>query len=230
MSDRTKINPGVPRFAITETVYVRVSAIKGYIEPVLIHSINYNPTINQYVYTLKQPFNDPVKFLPAVLTESEIITLCEALDLQISVLKLELSQMQQKQSTNCASFVEPISAGPIVKDDGRVQPPKPMFSFNEVVYLIESAKAVGRLEAFRVNGLRWENSVSQWVYTFDIQPRPERNTTVGDRDDMRRGFGIYYSEPELCHFCTAVNSAVQFLVRAVNLAEQRRVSLCASSS
>ena len=230
--DRTVLRPGIPRFAINEVAFPRVSATKGYIEPLKISDIQFSPADNQYCYQfLKSHSGDKRKEVhPINLPESELVTLCEAFDLQIPVLERELADMEQKLVENCSGTGEldlkPNTPQP-TEDKTKITPPNPRYGHNEVVYLRESAEVTGCLEAFRIDNLRWSNDIGEWLYVFLIRPRPRRNMTVGDRDDMRRSSTIFYPESQLCQLCEATQLAVEFLERAVARARLRKQSLCA---
>ena len=232
MSDRTVLRPVAPRFGINEIVYSGVSATHGYVEPLRIANIDFDVQFGLYRYsfyfgTLVE--RDKAKLLPITLLESELITLCEALDVQISVLERELSDAQKKLSNFCPEeLIQPAPETPNEKN-GITTPKAPRFGYNEVVYLIESAETTGSLEAMRIDNLSWDNSIGEWIYTFRILPRPRRNTTVGDRNDLRRGSIIMMVESQLCKICEALPLVVNFLVVAVNRAKLRRESLCGGS-
>jgi len=228
-TNRTILNPPIPRFAINEVSYSRISATKGFVEPLKIARIEFSPQSNEYQYQFYRglPGYRSTEVLDFTLLESEMATLCEALVLQVSVLERELEAMRLQQSSNCSTtepLVAPDTPQPI-RIKTQVIPPKPRFGVNQVVYLKETAEVVGRLEAYRVDGIRWDD-INQWLYVFEIRPRPRRNTTVGDRDDLRRGSVIFYPESQLCLLCEAIPLAVAFLERALTRARLRQQAYC----
>lgn len=231
--DRTVLKPGTPLFAIRETVYSRIAAIKGFVEPLVIVGIEFDPATAGYVYsftrTTKLYSNRDQRLLPIKLYEPEILTLCEALDLQISVLSRELIESRRQFELNCLQAeVKPPPQTPVVSGDLSLPPP-PRFGYNQVVYLRETAETVGRLEAFRINKFVWSDSVGQWIYTFHIKRRPGRTMTVGDRDDMSREFDLRYPEADLCLICEASPSVVKFAELALRRAQGRKIAYCPSS-
>lgn len=94
--NRTVLKKGAPRFAINETAYIRASSTRGFIEPVFLVGVDFDPGRADYLYTWQNGNGPGSKQSPVQLYESEIITLCEALDIQISVLTRELSEQQVK--------------------------------------------------------------------------------------------------------------------------------------
>lgn len=231
--DRTVLRPPQPAFAVNEIAYARVSATKGYVEPLRIAGVAFDAAANQYKYTFRLDPIGPGKFttdkprlMPITLHESELINLCEALDIQIGVLERELAKAEQQLATVCnASEIQPETEHPI-EIKSTVQPPRPRFGHYEVVYLTESAQTVGRLEAYRIDDLKWDNNLREWLYFFHIRPRPRRSTTVVDREDLRHGSIISYPESQICKVCEALPLVVKSLQIAVQRAKFRRGSLC----
>lgn len=230
MGNRTVLKKGKPRFAIRETAYARASATRGFIEPIFIVGIDFEPGRADYLYTWQNGNGPGSKISPVQLYESELIVLCEALDIQISVLNRELSEQQVRLQSICPN-------GPIVAptqipsiDGDQITPPAPRFGVNDVVYLLESAEVVGRLEAFRINDISWDNSFRQWKYIMIVKPRPGKTMTIGDRGDMTHNLSIGYPESQLGAVCEALPLAVKFLQRALNKAVTRRSTFCPGSS
>lgn len=236
--DRTVIRPTKPRYSINEIVYSKISAKKGFIEPFKVANIEFVPSKSQFEYSF---FRDAklgsnrfkgksIEFLPITLLEEELLTLCEALDIHIEVISRDLAAMRTKLEENCISSdgeEKPEIATPI-RNNNLITPPEPRFGIREVVYLKETAQAVGRLEAMRIDNLKWDKSVNEWLYIFQIRPRPRRNTTVGDREDLRRGSVVAYPESQLCLICEALPVAVNFLEIALQRSQFKRESLCGS--
>jgi hypothetical protein len=236
MADRTILKPLRPRFAIGEVVYSAISAKKGFIEPLTVAKVEFLPARNQYNYS----FSDKSRFtirggkkerlMPITLLESELITLCYALDTQISVIQREYDQMSIRLNENCeGQEVDRTAVRKPVRGNGQVVPPNPLYGYNEVVYLTETAQTVGRLEAYKITNFRWDDDVAEWIYEFVIKPRPRRNTTIGDMDDLRRGTVLEYPESMLCTICEAITMARDFLERVINRAVLRKQALCSGT-
>lgn len=226
--DRTVVRPTAPTYAINEVVYSRISASKGYIEPLKIAKVSFDPFISEYRYSFYKD-KSTIELMPITLRSSEVISLCDALDLQISFLQRELTEMEAKLSINCSSEEDPPDTPNPTIVKTKVIPPDPRFGYNEIVYLRETAESVGRLEAYRIDGLRWDSDFGEWVYKFEIRPRPRRNTTVGDRIDLRHVLIIEYPESQLSTLCEVLTLSVTFLRRAVSRAVSRKESFCGGS-
>jgi hypothetical protein len=235
-NERTVLQPAQPEYSINEIAYVKASASKGFIEPLKIATVKYNPKFkeNEYSFWRDTHLNQDIPRkshdrLPITLLESELTTLCEAIDIQISVLHRELTEMQVKLLENCpdGGSIQPNPPRP-VEDKGKVLPPQSRFGVRQVVYLKETAEVLGRLEAYRIDDVEWDNGIKEWLYKFYTRPRPRRNTTTGDRDDLRRAKTIIYPESQLCTICEALPLAVHFLEIAIQRAEFRRQAYCGS--
>lgn len=235
--DRTILRPAQPKFGINEIGYARISATKGYIEPLRIAQISFNVSQNQFEYSFHRNSigdvrltTDKPQLMPTTLLESEIIGLCDALDIQIQVLERQLTEITDKFDENCQQQQQ-IADPPVASTVKSItQPPRPRFGHGQVVYLRETAETTGRLEAFRIDGFTWDNNLGEWMYFFNIRPRPRRNTTVGDRDDLRRGSVITIPESQLGTICEALTLAVDFMDLAVRRAKSRRTSFCGDST
>ena len=232
MGDRTVIRPEAPTHQMNSVVYSRVSAGKGYIEPLRIAEISFDSLYRQYRYSFTRntsPSSPDKGLLPITLLGTEIVGLCEALDLQINVLTKELTNAQTKLLETCpVTYTQPNTPSPTFYK-GQMTVPQPRFGENEVVYLVESAQSVGRLEAYRIDGIRWSTDLLQWMYSFYIRKRPGHPTTVGDRDNMLRDHVMEHPESELCILCEAMPMVVSFLQTALTRAQSRKTALCPGS-
>jgi len=232
MADRTIVRPVAPAYQINAVVYSRVSAGKGYIEPLRIAEIAYDTLHRQYRYSFTRSTSPsfPMEgLMPITLLDSEIIGLCGAIDLQVAVLTKELANAQEQLTNNCPTSLEQPSQVDLKFVQGQLGVPRPRFGENEVVYLVESAQSVGRLEAYRIDGIRWSTGLLQWLYSFYISKRPGHPTTVGDRDNMLRDHVMEYSESELCMLCEALPMVVSFLQLALTRSQCRQQALCLGS-
>lgn len=232
--DRTILRPSSPKFGVRETVYARVSATKGYVEPLMVAAIDFSPARNQFLYSFDRqlsPTSPKKDLMPVKLLESEIITMCEAIELQVSVLKRQLDEANAQLTQLCGSsggIPLPSVAKPI-EGVYITTPPRPRFGYNQVVYLIETAQTTGNLEAYRISNLYWQTQLKQWVYTFHIKPRPGRSTTVGDRDDLSRHSELQFLESALGEVCEVLPLRVQFLTLAYNRAVRRLETFCGAT-
>lgn len=229
--DRTILRPNAPRFGERETVYARVAATKGYVEPLVIVGIEFNVQRNQFMYSFSRQLSPTTQIkdiMPIKLLESELLTMCEAIEIQISVLRRQLEEAETQLAVQCGSSGGSDLPNIAQPTEGTyiTTPPRPRFGYNQVVYLVETSQTTGNLEAYRISNLYWDGSVKQWVYTFHIKPRPGRTTTVGDRDDMSRGMELKFLESALGLICEVLPLRVQFLMQAYNKAVRRQEIYC----
>jgi hypothetical protein len=234
--DRTVIRPLQPKYEINQTVYARVSATKGYVEPLYIHNVSFDPGAGKYLYSFRREprrpvFNTEDILIPVKLYEEQLVNLCEATDIQISVLERDYQTALKLLQNKCPGVITPYQV-PLVFEDhlGRVQPPNPRFGVNSIVYLLESASASGFLEAKRISSLVWNNDRKQWMYQFTYQVRPEHTMTIGDADNWRNYPVVYYLESELGIFCEAQDLVVKSLDRALANAKWRRDAICGAGT
>jgi hypothetical protein len=226
------LTPGQPKFAINSIVYARESAKKGFVEPLAIREIGYDNLYKQFKYTVSINLNRNSvqrRLFPVILMENEIATLCEALDLQKTVLDRELALARKRLeicNTDTAANVDPIPENLPTVDGINVLPPAPLYNVGAIVYLIESAEVTGNLEAYRIDGVRWENEIGEWVYKINISPRPEHNSTMGARITQRKHLVLEYPEGQLCPYCNAISAVVKFLESAVFKNRIRRQNHC----
>jgi hypothetical protein len=236
-NDLTVVRPPAPKYKINELVYAKASAKRGYIEPLMIHDVSFDPSHNRYYYSFKRDPHHPFtpegepNLLPVRLYETDITTFCDAQDIQIEVLTADYEKAKKLYAEGCPNGVPAyFKQSPITDKFGRIQPPQPRFGYNDMVYLMDTALSVGRLESFRVSDFRFDVSRSEWLYFIAIHPRLERNMTVGDRDDMRHASAMQYYESELGTFCEAQSEVVKFLEASVNRSVTRRNLHCTGTT
>jgi hypothetical protein len=225
--DRTVLRPIQPIYSINEVVYSRASSLKGYVEPLKIYNMEFDPSRNQYRYYFFRSIDVVDGILPITLLESEVLNVCDALDNQIGVLSREYNDMSAKLDAHCGG--ELVEAADIVQptyNKELVSPPRPRFGYNSMIYLRETAEVTGVLESYRVDDIKWDRDNLQWVYYSIIRPRPEKNSTVGDRGDLTHDTVLSFIEVRLCTVCEAISLAVSFLSRALSRAQSRRQSYC----
>lgn len=246
--DKTLKGGKAPLFGINEVAYARESAIKGFIEPLIIARIRFVVSLNEYAYrflknqrlsnllvhdgrvsTVRAALDKELS--PIELPDSELITICEALTIQISFLETALQDAQDEFTRVCAdqADTEPNPQTVSTSFEFIVSAPIPRFRVNEVVYLEETAQAVGRLEKMRVDGFEFDPNKQEWLYTFVFEQKPGENQTVGDRIDLRQPVVIKKFETELLTACEAIPLRVQFLQRALNGSRSKFTSICEAS-
>lgn len=221
--NRTVLRKGQPRFAIGEVGYARASVLKGFMEPLKIAGVKFDPARNEWLYSWSRDLRltNTTLIAPVEVFEDELLTLCEALPIQLDVLERELAEMQSQFAESC-----PGGAVTTTSNTSETDPPAPLFGYNEIVYLRETAEVLGRMEAFRITDYQWSTQTREWTYIMHIRRRPGRNMTVGNRIDMTREFDLVYPENQLCPLCEAIPLALTFLNRAVSQTRSRISSLC----
>ena len=251
--DLSILRPNSPKYKINQTVYSRISATKGFMEPLYIHEIELDSALGKWLYIFRRDldiiprteykygslaYNFPVPHPPVVqliaakLYEDQILTFCEAIIIQISVLQREYNDAVKKFDKACNGTAPEPQSPPQVYEDAKLQmtAPRPRYGINELIYLLDTAKTVGRLEGVRINDMKWDNTRRQWLYIIHYECRPEHNMTIGDKDNWRRPYDVCYNEGELVSFCEAQAEVVKFLNKALSLAQRRKVALCGSGS
>lgn len=223
--NKTVKKPGAPEFALNEIVYAKASAKRGYIEPLKIANISYDVQHNTYNYSFYNEFNS-TELHPITFLEFEVISLCDALDIQIRVLTTQLAEKQNQYYEVCNEQSEITTASYPTEDKEKISLPQPRFGHNEVVYLRDTAQTTGDLESYRIHSFEWDKTIEQWVYSFIIKPRPEKNMTVGDRGDLTHTITLQRVEEQLCSACEALSLCISFLQTAVNRAQLRKTNYC----
>lgn len=225
--DRTVLKKPQPLFAIGKTAYAKASAARGFLESLKIASVAFDPARRTYFYhwEINKGPAAPHALSPIRLYENELLTICQAAAIQLSVLTRQLAELKEQQKKFCPGPPVVTQQRITIEIDGETQAPAPLFGDNEVVYLRETAEVVGRLESYRITSLKWHNEIRQWLYGMFIHRRPGRNMTVGDRGDLTKEFTLSYPESELCTICEALPLAVSYMTQAVAQA-QLRVDNC----
>lgn len=99
-------------------------------------------------------------------------------------------------------------------------PPAPEFNIDDVVYLKSSA-AIGRLEAYKVSGIK-QLQDTRWLFRIDIAKKPPNQQLIGDTYDSRIVEGsILYSIEELVGVCDAMGLIVSSLESRISAMEAR---------
>jgi len=182
----------------------------------------------KYVYVISLTasliiIGNKIQLIIDKLMEDQILNLHDALDIQINVLTNELALMKEKLILICDGTSQDLSERKVINLGNRTMPPPPRFKRNEVVYLIETSQITGRLEALKINEvIEWNQEIKQWVYSFKIYPRREKNVTVGDRNEILRPYVLEKSENNLCKACEAIPIAISFLEKSINKAKIKR--------
>jgi len=230
MKNLTDIKIEDPLYGIGEVAYIRASAIRGFLENVIIAGIDFNRGENCWLYSY---YMDKIgqrrqQKAPLVLRENEIITQCEALTIQIDFITRHLASAQADLARVIPGQDPPASIVTVYTDDV-VKPSAPRFHINSIVYLKESAEVLGRLEKIFVDAIEFDTTESEWKYTFVYKKRPGENMTVEDRIDLKTQVVTSYLESELCTIDEALPLRVEYLTTALSQATTKKEALCGGS-
>lgn len=82
----------------------------------------------------------------------------------------------------------------------------PLYAVGNTVYIVETAK-IGNLESYKIDGIVWNDKISEWTYLINIK-RSNDSSLTGQENAL--GFGdrpgkytLLFSEQEVADFCTA---------------------------
>lgn len=114
-NDNTIIRPATPKYGINEVVYLKESALLGYLESVKVQAIRFNSEfrINMYTFVFKksnklnQIAGDAIDLRRSVkieLPENDLLSLQEALEIKITFLRNELKQAEDLRSKRFPSI------------------------------------------------------------------------------------------------------------------------------
>lgn len=101
-----------PTYEIDDVVYLRESAMAGFIESYRVTAIEFEPKTNQWLYKMAIRHSGPEtstvvdsyalhRFETLRFRESELVTLCEALDMAIIKTEERLAYLQGIKSSRC---------------------------------------------------------------------------------------------------------------------------------
>ena len=129
--DITVQRPIQPKYNINQTVYSRASATKGYMQPFFIHHVHFEQSSSRWLYSFRRKMNiiPTIQYqlnermhnnatilqsdiLPIQLYEDQILTFCEAITIQKSVLQGQYEEavkvLQEKCGGQLTSPPKPI--------------------------------------------------------------------------------------------------------------------------
>ena len=106
---------------------------------------------------------------------------------------------------------------------------KPEYNVGDVVYL-ESSAAIGRLDAFKISGIK-QTQQGRWVFRVDISKKPPHQQFIGDSYDGRTlESSIYYTAEELISHCDALDIMVAQLELQIQHVESQVAEVCDNDS
>jgi hypothetical protein len=213
-----------PKYNVDDIICFKESAAIGFLEHAYITSIRHDNS-GGWIYSVSSSKRGPARTSssqPLYFIESELILLCEALTLIVSILQSRLEDIETRLSNFCDSETEDVISG-----DG------PKWNINDTVYLQESAQN-GFLEAFRIIDVI--NNNNQWVYSISsCHWGMHSGSTYGDRIYSTYGRGhihtshgssLYFTGDEFISLCEALLLAKSNLLSRISYIEARISALC----
>ncbi|MBD3407192.1 MAG: hypothetical protein GF411_13820 [Candidatus Lokiarchaeota archaeon] len=97
----------------------------------------------------------------------------------------------------------------------------PRFKVNDAVYLSESA-TMGRLESYRIDGVRYNQRLQDWIYSCVITMKGPETDTVIDNYNLKKSSVLEFKESTLSTLCEALDKAIPTLHHEINLLNIRR--------
>lgn len=217
-----------PKFAIGEIVYLAEPAASGELEAYRISSVR--KTGNNWIYSVdinqKPPaeqtvgdridLKSPLSFL---FEETELITLCEALDSAILSLESRITRLNLKY-TDCLDNSTFGDGAPL---DESVPDGYPKFQIGDIACIRASA-ALGFIEGYNVVSIHKPPTYNKYTYTLNLT-----NTTV-QAGLPRFKDNLYFKQSELLTSCEALNMAISTLDRKLAALTKKKESLCPNTT
>ena len=102
-----------PLYDIDDVVYLKSSAARGFLEPLRVSGIAFDRTSNSWIYRIRiesraprgqtvGDFNDLKKEIPFSLSQGELVTFCEAIELAETNLTNALTRIQSLRADQCS--------------------------------------------------------------------------------------------------------------------------------
>ncbi len=91
----------------------------------------------------------------------------------------------------------------------------PRFQIGDIAYIVASAAGRGFLESYTIDGISLNKETNIWWYTINVARPPSAGVIVGDRAQLVKERILYFSEPELTDYCTALGLCSDYLTRAM---------------
>ena len=207
-----------PIFRIGDIVYLAESANLGELEAYKIGAVHQR-TPGRWVYQIfieqKPPHEatiggriDLKSTLELFYEESELVTLCEAVDAALSNADTRTNKLQL--SLNSCGSPDPVTEG-----DSK-------FSIDDVIFLRASAK-IGFLESYTVTNIHQRPNSPEFLYELDIRGVQERPGGNQLSDTPRQ---IFFKEREIVDKCAALQLAIEALDRKTLRLLGVKLSLC----
>ncbi|MEM3000680.1 MAG: hypothetical protein QXP41_00610 [Candidatus Nitrosocaldus sp.] len=222
--------PATPKFRINDVVYLVESAALGELEAYRIGALRQH-TDGDWIYDIyidqkppaEQTVGDRIDLkttVDASFHESDLATLCEALNIAIYNVQSRINRYSNIYTTECGASIDitgtsmPTTGTDMTTGTGTDHIPplvpsssgtstKPKFSIGQTVYVRSSAQ-IGFLEPHIVTNIHMAPTASEFVYQLDL-------TTVKNVYRPITGTIIYFKERELLNKCDALRFAISAL-------------------
>jgi hypothetical protein len=222
-----------PRFKIGEIVYLVESAALGELEAYKIGAMKQtSPDI--WVYQIfieqkpptEQTVGDRIDLKESrdlFYEESELFTLCEAVQTAINNVEIRINRNQfmidECNGVQGGTYIDPI---PVPQPNPG--PNEPRYNIKDTVYVKASAN-IGFLEDYQVTGIMKQPSNREYMYSLSLTTlKLAPGLTLSGKPRFKEN--IYFKERELITKCEALNLAAASLDRKMSRLLSLRISLC----
>jgi hypothetical protein len=212
-----------PTFKIGDVVYLVESAALGELEAYKIGGLS-QATPGIWVYQIyieqkpptEQTVGDRVDLKEPremFYEETEIFTLCEAVQTAINNLTIRINRTQF-QIDECLGQVETTYIDPIPVPQPNPGPNEPRYNINDTVFIKNSAN-VGFLEAYKVTTINKQPNSREFIYDLDLTTEKlAPQVTQGGKPRFK--MDIFFKERELITKCEAVTLIMAALQRKIS--------------
>lgn len=225
-----------PAFKIGDVVYLVESAALGELEAYKIGGLK-QVTAGTWVYQIyieqkpptEQTVGDRIDLKePRELfyEESEIFTLCEAIQTAINNLVIRINRTQF-QIEECLGQIETTYIDPVPVPQPNPGPNEPRYNIGDVVFVKNSAN-IGFLESYKVTTINKQPDSREFIYDLDLTTtKLAPQVTQGGTPRFKKD--IFFKERELITKCEAVNLVMAALQRKMSRLLALKATHCTGS-
>lgn len=222
-----------PHFKIGEVVYLVESAALGELEAYKIGALK-QTSPDVWVYQIfieqkpptEQTVGDRIDLKESrdlFYEESELFTLCEAIQTAINNVEIRINRTQfmidECNGVQGGTYIDPI---PVPQPNPG--PNEPRYNIKDTVYVKASAN-IGFLEDYQVTGIMKQPSNREYMYSLSLTTlKLSPGLTLSGKPRFKEN--IYFKERELITKCEALDLAVASLDRKMSRLLALRISLC----
>jgi len=227
---------GAPRFKIGEVVYLVESAALGELEAYKIGGLR-QTSPNTWVYQIyieqkppaEQTVGDRIDLKESremFYEESELFTLCEAVQTAINNVEIRINRTQFMLD-ECNGVGEGTYSNPTPIEPPAPGPNESRYNINDTVYVKASAN-LGFLEDYQVSGIMKQPDSREYIYSLTLTTsKLSPGLTLSGKPRFKNN--IYFKERELVTRCEALNLAFIALNRKMARLLALKVSLCSGT-